>query len=133
MKRRPPRATRTDTLCPYPTFFRAANGGDPRAVTRPARVVVGDQQAHYGSDAVFRRDEAAEPRVAIARVQTLPRRAVLNVARVVEADTAGDHESHQMVVRMETQAAPLAKQSEATVLRTEIGRAACREGVGQYV
>src|SRR3546814_9924880 len=64
-----------------PPLHDLANGVDPRSVTRPALVVVGDQHAHYGSDAVFRRDEAAEPRVAIARVQTLPRRAVLNVAR----------------------------------------------------
>src|SRR3546814_7911756 len=61
-----------------PPLHDLANGVDPRSVTRPALVVVGDQHAHYGSDAVFRRDEAAEPRVAIARVQTLPRRAVLN-------------------------------------------------------
>src|SRR3546814_2877575 len=57
-----------------PPLHDLANGVDPRSVTRPALVVVGDQHAHYGSDAVFRRDEAAEPRVAIARVQTLPRR-----------------------------------------------------------
>src|SRR3546814_10961913 len=31
MIRRPPRSTRTDTLCPYTTLFRSAGGGDRAA------------------------------------------------------------------------------------------------------
>src|SRR3546814_10289046 len=44
MRRRPPRSTRTDTLCPYTTLFRSQPGG-PR-MTRPigiADMLVADE------------------------------------------------------------------------------------------
>src|SRR3546814_20700151 len=37
MIRRPPRSTRTDTLFPYTTLFRAPRAGRGRAVLRPAQ------------------------------------------------------------------------------------------------
>src|SRR3546814_8575132 len=37
MVRRPPRSTRTDTLCPYTTLFRSAGRGLCRADSRPDR------------------------------------------------------------------------------------------------
>src|SRR3546814_1723989 len=37
MKRRPPRATRTDTLCPYTTLFRADRAGAPVAAAAARR------------------------------------------------------------------------------------------------
>src|SRR3546814_9080293 len=43
MLRRPPRSTRTDTLCPYTTLFRAA--GDPRG-GRAFGVGVGNARGH---------------------------------------------------------------------------------------
>src|SRR3546814_6897927 len=36
MIRRPPRSTRTDTLCPYTTLFRSANGIQRHGPTLPA-------------------------------------------------------------------------------------------------
>src|SRR3546814_3828700 len=52
--RRPPRSTRTDTLCPYTTLFQSAvAGGSPRraaadAAARPA--TGGDDHADIGRD-----------------------------------------------------------------------------------
>src|SRR3546814_6827553 len=43
MIRRPPRSTRTDTLCPYATLFRSADRR--RAARRPARPRGGDDAA----------------------------------------------------------------------------------------
>src|SRR3546814_12726408 len=39
MIRRPPRSTRTDTLVPYTTHFRAAEGGEPCACGRGLPVI----------------------------------------------------------------------------------------------
>src|SRR3546814_6253336 len=42
MIRRPPRSTRTDTLCPYTTLFRSAGRGcPPRRLRRAGRAVAG--------------------------------------------------------------------------------------------
>src|SRR3546814_12728803 len=42
MKRRPPRVTRTDTLCPYTTLFRSALGFENNAMEMAARTWSGE-------------------------------------------------------------------------------------------
>src|SRR3546814_11945108 len=59
MIRRPPRSTRTDTLFPYTTLFRAACGIAPRRAA----------------------DAAARMRAGAAQIQTRQRRAVITPAR----------------------------------------------------
>src|SRR3546814_19263908 len=65
MLRRPPRATRTDTLLPYTPLFRSAGGGvhlhDDGSVVRSEQVDAADVEAHglgrpHGGGALLRRE-----------------------------------------------------------------------------
>src|SRR3546814_15894760 len=46
MIRRPPSSTRTDTLCPYTTLFRAFTRRNQRRLGHDQRLVVGELQPH---------------------------------------------------------------------------------------
>src|SRR3546814_1924618 len=51
MIRRPPRATRTDTLCPYTTLFRSHPAGEGEwDVQQVLHVAAGDAQRQSGDD-----------------------------------------------------------------------------------
>src|SRR3546814_20339183 len=66
MIRRPPRSTRTDTLCPYTTLFRSPARGtrrSDRAATRPARPAAEDLRPR-GDRGTRRTRPAAPARVA---------------------------------------------------------------------
>src|SRR3546814_11331466 len=83
MIRRPPRSTRTDTLFPYTTLFRAILDGDPqtgdaqevlprRAAQRLGQVGVGDDVVHL---------DFVEPRVDRVLQQLVDRAPGVGVAR----------------------------------------------------
>src|SRR3546814_2411061 len=58
MIRRPPRSTRTDTLCPYTTLFRSGRRHAPLAAPRPPeRQVRAERAARVGRPAPQRRVE----------------------------------------------------------------------------
>src|SRR3546814_1574688 len=96
MKRRPPRSTRTDTLCPYTTLFRS-DAGQPRrrvAHVEPdiAQRLVADM-AERGDDAVqegFAADEAMVGQQVGAIGEMLPAaEADLEMQGAVVAEQAG--------------------------------------------
>src|SRR3546814_15537194 len=108
MIRRPPRSTRTDTLFPYTTLFRslAARGG-----LRRGALQVGDQGLGAGLAAGAGGNDAAHD------VQQL----VAERAGIVQGLVEGGVELG------------LAARHGAEAAVTQIGRAACRERVCQYV
>src|SRR3546814_6558751 len=54
MRRRPPRSTRTDTLCPYTTLFRSVHRTQPPPATRRAPCCVGAARDRAEDDSVPR-------------------------------------------------------------------------------
>src|SRR3546814_15338680 len=116
MIRRPPRSTRTDTLFPYTTLFRsrdveeAGRAADQRAAgkhqlrQRLQPALV--QRAGAVGDALAAFQHRADRRVRLEALHLVERGEVRVV--VVEADDVAD-------------------------IGLEIGRASCRERVGQYV
>src|SRR3546814_14450641 len=124
MIRRPPRATRTDTLFPYTTLFRST----PIALelTRPEHDV-GDARL------VLDRDE---DRIALARSladeddprgadeAVVPCLVRLGAARHAFDGERGAQESHRMILQ---------RQPRRLVIGAEDGRASCRERGCQYV
>src|SRR3546814_15812597 len=112
MIRRPPRATRTDTLCPYPTLFRSGLGfsaavGDHLAVGREG---VPPRRTRRGRV----RGDDLDPRLD----QVVPGLDALRVPF--------PHGEHHYRAGDDALGGPV-------VPVVEIGRASCRERVCQYV
>src|SRR3546814_14463689 len=102
--RRPPRSTRTDTLFPYTTLFRSRRAGAGAGRLAPVRPRrLPCRQADTG---VLRLGGEQLRRAAAAGLLRPPR---------TVAAAARDHHAHGRTGRAE-----------------EIGRASCRERVGQY-
>src|SRR3546814_11073661 len=121
MIRRPPRSTRTDTLFPYTTLFRSAEGVGGQALDQPAALDAADRRApaELGEgvgDLGAQRVGCVHPQVAVV---------------LLAADVLGVVERlYRIGVGPVGQAAEHARHGQADV---EIGRASCRERVCQYV
>src|SRR3546814_12424655 len=109
MIRRPTRSTRTDTPFPYTTLFRspvrheAQRGADARLEARDRKVIVA-AQAHGIARDIGERVSLAGPEIGV----------VLGETRVLNREISREDEPRRRT-------------------RRPIGRAACRERVGQYV
>src|SRR3546814_16001912 len=116
MIRRPPRSTRTDTLCPYTTLFRSYYEGRPAGE---------DANALLDPRTIREWVEARQPARA-ARIDTSTMAIEVECVRPVEA-----YRQQRLVVL------PLAEADAIVWLDPagyeEIGRASCRERVCQYV
>src|SRR3546814_19490984 len=118
MALRPPRSTRTDTLCPYTTLFRSyvAIGADELEVQGDARRVdIAHEADRIGVDAA--------PRLVVAGARDV-----------------GDRDLEPLAVGQPVAGAPAQVLGQtvhpvaaARFAAVEIGRASCRERVGQYV
>src|SRR3546814_18141418 len=116
MLRRPPRSTRTDTLCPYTTLFRSPEH----------RAAAGRRGLRYPSDLTDAEWKIVAPLIPPARRGGRPRavdlREVLNGIFYV------------LSTGCQWQAMPTDLPPKSTVHHYfEIGRASCRERVCQYV
>src|SRR3546814_12252161 len=105
MIRRPPRSTRTDTLFPYTTLFRSAQPGEEWIKMEEGSV---------------RLEQTPDERA--VKIDLLRQYARLSVLAFSEADGRPDEEgaAQRLIGRRRGVAAA-------------IGRAACRESVGEYV
>src|SRR3546814_14459910 len=113
MNRRPPRSTRTDTLFPYTSLFRSVAG---RLETGPQRVVE-----------LLPRPSDALPFVEQVAVRADPVLASRH-ERLGPLDQAGLGVARGLVGLVQAR-----EELAAVAVDREIGRAACRERVGQYV
>src|SRR3546814_14158393 len=132
MIRRPPRFTRTDTLFPYPTLFRAVNG---IALRRAGEIDDGDREREFA----FR---TAEPLESVPAVETQTLRSRIGQTDVLDRhardapcelrriDAAVEHACKPVQRRIRIAAAHGFMQRRALVVT---GRAACRERVRQDV
>src|SRR3546814_14254036 len=122
MIRRPPRSTRTDTLCPYTTLFRSDDAVAAR--DRP--------QVRWARP--FDRDPRGPPHRGIARQRSRRRRRGAPVdasARRLTEPLAFLHTRHAGLVPASNPPQSVALEARWTP-EHEIGRAACRERVCQY-
>src|SRR3546814_11970861 len=111
MIRRPPRSTRTDTLCPYTTLFRSGDEG-----VRGERVIVGDLDLPILiARAAGEADEAARQ---------------LEIGLAEGREAAEFARRHPGAVG---RAQPLPGRVPQRVQAREIGRASCRESGCLYV
>src|SRR3546814_15731079 len=127
MIRRPPRSTRTDTLFPYTTLFRSAHIAAARA-NGPARGALGcGNLAHgfaaCGSDDKSKLRSGISPNIAIVTAYN---------------DMLSTHQPYQHYpekIRAHARATGATAQVAGglpAMFDGEIGRASCRERVGQY-
>src|SRR3546814_14563368 len=114
MIRRPPRSTRTDTLFPYTTLFRSLYEYD--AVARLRDGQLGEERVHDIRNYI-RKGKLWE-------AFTSPKLPVLLIDEIAKADIEFPNDLLQELDRMALH-----------VYETDekIGRASCRERVGQYV
>src|SRR3546814_11635138 len=111
MKRRPPRSTRTDTLCPYTTLFRSVDALVRQQVLETACLC---------------RQRRAQQHVLLTH-----RQGVGDVAEQLEVKRIGEPVLRQ--VREVDDDGDRVAAASTQVLRIEIGRASCRARVCQYV
>src|SRR3546814_20274609 len=104
MRRRPPRSTRTDTLFPYTTLFRS--------------IALTGKQFHTDAPAAL-----AKP--------IDPRTLAMNQGSRVLLEQLGAWPAHSASI--ETVHVSQRGRLGRTLIRSEIGRASCRERVCQYV
>src|SRR3546814_15197369 len=110
MIRRPPRSTRTDTLFPYTTLFRSGVACAPRL-----QEIEGFSPAHLTDrDAVWAKTERGADKIG-------------------ERRDAIFRPHRDKIGRCALQLARILDQHDAVGGLREIGRAACRESVGQSV
>src|SRR3546814_15758102 len=133
MIRRPPRSTRTDTLCPYTTLFRSVVGEPSPDPAVRFVILIGDD------DLVARRQRTAEclrEDIGVLRGGRAELQLVdIDIQILRQARMAGIHPGAGLLrgrIQMER------LQLESPVVFAEpvddqIGRAACRERGGQYV
>src|SRR3546814_20521460 len=105
MIRRPPRSTRTDTLFPYTTLFRSA---DAVTAIRPAASAAASGRS-TGTRGTGSRNIGVTPRGGVI------------------GSTA--KQAHSLPARQQPRSPRVGPQRQ----EIKIGRASCREGVGQYV
>src|SRR3546814_6779095 len=99
MIRRPPRSTRTDTLFPYTTLFRSANGS-ASAELRAARDETGRNAGSEDAEAEKRqRCEHDRHRVVDGRRRTAEACGKLREQRRADADDDGEHEDFDQIGR----------------------------------
>src|SRR3546814_12356229 len=135
MVRRPPRSTRTDTLCPYTTLFRAVlrRRGAGRGDGQAGQQATGGWHVLHGKSSS---GDDSRPRWSAARM--VGRQALLSKDdwRVESASDAGRHSILQRNMsdgRRPRLAAATGGRSRASAGVAEIGRASCREGECQSV
>src|SRR3546814_11867008 len=123
MIRRPPRSTRTDTLCPYTTLFRSEHhvDGEGQAVL----VAEGHDATLHADVGVVLAEEADDAVVELVHVEVggVDDDVGLGLHRLEEAALALDRVGETLALR----------QRVAPPRALEIGRASCRERVCQYV
>src|SRR3546814_18117599 len=144
---RPPRSTRTYTLVPYTTLFRAgscggAAGGDVDAdavagdAVRAAPVVAQAGSSRTRANAIRCRDMGrAGVSYSVSRgtmKQRMPLSSAYGKAPVrILACTAGEISAR--LARVESGALPMSTLPYSPVLRLKLGRESWRERVGRYV
>src|SRR3546814_14304516 len=82
MIRRPPRSTRTDTLCPYTTLFRSADELGEVDADRRVRNALWEQREH---------DEAGDDEAAVIDPADILHPAADRAAEDDEIEAGGDH------------------------------------------
>src|SRR3546814_11397936 len=118
MIRRPPRSTRTDTLFPYTTLFRSKSGS-----RQPAPPTIGAQQVARTRSPSNDRATAMEPRGVRNR----------NLGNIDRTGVPWIGEDRSPEAREREHRFCVFKTPEQGFSALEIGRASCRERVGQTV
>src|SRR3546814_11009072 len=135
---RPPRSTRTDTLFPYTTLFRSSIAGEPAggqeeesmressdSLNTRRSIEIGGTMLHYYSL------DAAEDAGAGA-VTRLPRSLKVLYENLLRHED-GFSVRREDLLAFARSARSKGDEQEIAFHPTQIGRASCRERVGQYV
>src|SRR3546814_11664895 len=119
MIRRPPRSTRTDTLFPYPTLFRSPG----RSGTLSPALCTG-----FGAAAALMKDRAEDDAAHVERLWDMASSRLRQQGWTLNGAATPRYHGNLNLRRDGLDVNRLLSD-----LRDKIGRASCRERVGQYV
>src|SRR3546814_12354759 len=97
MIRRPPRATRTDTLFPYTTLFRSRRGADQVEVVLALQALLHDLHVQHAQEAAAEAEAhrlralRLEAQRGIVQAQLVQRLAQVRVVVRIDREQAGEH------------------------------------------